>query len=152
MARQLSPNFTLEEFTRSQTAARKGIDNTPDARILTNLRHLAAQLERVRTLLGNVPIHVSSGFRSAALNKAVGGSRKSAHMLGLAIDFTAPNFGTVLQTAKAVAQSDIEFDQIIHEYGSWVHLGVAAPGTQGARQLLTIAHGTGYLPGLKKIG
>jgi uncharacterized protein YcbK (DUF882 family) len=82
----------------SQTAARMGIDNTPTPEILKNLRIMAAKLEEIRSLLG-VPVLVSSGYRCPALNKAVGGSKGSAHLLGLAADITAPSFGTVLQTA-----------------------------------------------------
>jgi hypothetical protein len=151
-AKMLSANFALEEFTESQTAARKGIDNTPDAATQKNLKALAEALEVVRARLGNVPMRISSGYRSPALNKAVGGSKNSAHMSGLAVDFTAPRFGTVLQTAKAAAASGIEFDQIIYEYGSWVHLGLAAPGETARRQLLSIAKGTGYVDGLKNLG
>lgn len=152
MPKMLSPNFALEEFTTSQTASRRGIDNTPDAAILKNLKHLAEQLEVVRKALGNVPMNISSGYRSPALNKAVGGSKNSAHMSGLAVDFTAPRFGTVLQTAKAVAACGVDFDQVIYEYGDWVHLGVAAPGAQGKKELLSIAKGTGYVSGLKNLG
>jgi hypothetical protein len=151
-AKMLSANFALEEFTESQTAARKGIDNTPDAATQKNLKALAEALEVVRARLGNVPMRISSGYRSPALNKAVGGSKNSAHMSGLAVDFTAPRFGTVLQTAKAAAASGIEFDQIIYEYGSWVHLGLAAPGKTARKQLLSIAKGTGYVDGLKNLG
>ena len=129
----------------SQTAARKDIDNTPTPEIVANLRLTVATLEEIRTLLG-VPILVSSGYRSPALNKAVGGSKSSAHMQGLAADFTAPGFGTVLQVARKIAASDIAYDQLIYEFGSWVHIGL---GTGAFRQQdLSIFTGTGYLPGI----
>jgi zinc D-Ala-D-Ala carboxypeptidase len=150
-AEMLSTNFALAEITESQTASRRGIDNVPDAVTQRNLKRLADTLEVVRTLLGNVPIRISSGYRSPALNKAVGGSKNSAHMKGLAVDFTAPRFGTVLQTAKAIASSDIEFDQIIYEYGAWVHLGLAVDAMSARRQLLSIAKGTGYVDGLTQV-
>jgi hypothetical protein len=145
MPKPLSAHFTLEEMILSQTAARKGIDNTPSPQIVANLRKTAALLEEVRTLLG-VPILVSSGYRCPALNKAVGGAKNSAHMLGLAADFTAPAFGTVLQVARKIAASPIAFDQIIHEYGTWVHIGLREDAPR--RQSLSIFNGTGYLPGL----
>lgn len=145
---RLSPHFTLAEFTFSQTAARCGIDNTPTPEVLKNLRRLAALLEEVRGVLGDVPIRVSSGYRCPELNRAVKGARRSAHMQGLAVDFTAPGFGTVLQVARAVVRSGIVFDQIIHEYGSWVHLGLAEDGAVPRRQVLSIFRGTGYLAGL----
>ncbi|MEN9626857.1 MAG: hypothetical protein RJA10_83 [Pseudomonadota bacterium] len=106
-AEMLSTNFALAEFTESQTASRRGIDNVPDAVTQRHLKRLADTLEVVRTLLGNVPIRISSGYRSPALNKAVGGSKNSAHMKGLAVDFTAPRLGTVLQTAKAIASATL---------------------------------------------
>lgn len=138
MARKLSEYFTLEEFVFSQTAARKTIDN---------LKQLAAVLEAIRSLLGDQPIRISSGYHSPALNKAIGGARTSSHMRGLAVDFTAPHFGTVLQTAKKIAGSTIAYDQVICEYGSWVHVGIVASGA-AHRENLSIYSGTGYLPGL----
>lgn len=149
MPTMLTDNFSLDEFIFSQTAARSGIDNTPDETILLNLRHLAKTLELVRTTLGNVPIIISSGYRCPDLNKAIKGAKSSAHLTGLAVDFTAPKFGTVLQTARAIAASDLVFDQIIYEFGRWVHLGVSAPGATLARmQQLSIMVAGKYHPGL----
>jgi hypothetical protein len=151
MTRMLSTNFSLDEFIFSQTAARSGIDNTPDAATLRNLKHLAEQLEIVRDALGKVPILVSSGYRSAALNRAVKGSKNSAHLTGLAVDFTAPRFGTVLQTAKATAASGIAYDQVIYEFGRWVHLGIAAPGAVAQREQLSIMLAGQYVGGLRNV-
>lgn len=151
MPRMLSPNFSLDEFTFSQTAARLGIDNKPDAQSLKNLRELAATLEQVRGKLGNLPILISSGYRSTTLNRALGGSPHSAHMRGLAVDFTCPRFGSVLATARAVAKSHILFDQVILEYGRWVHLGITEV-TQVARgELLSIGVNQAYVPGLRVV-
>lgn len=121
---QLTPNFYLSEFTESTTAARLGINNSPDPLAVANLYKVAALLERVRKLLGNRVIIVSSGFRSAALNAAVGGSRTSDHMRGEACDFKAPGFGTPTQICKAIASSGIPFGQLIDEFGSWVHISI----------------------------
>ena len=144
----LSPHFTLEELTFSQVAARQGIDNTASPEIIENLKRVAAVLETVRTLLGGVAIHVNSGYRGTALNLAVNGSKTSAHMKGLAADFIAPAFGSVLEIAQAIAASGIVFDQLIHEYGTWVHIGLAPDGVTPRRQLLSIFTGTGYLTGI----
>lgn len=147
MTTNLTQHFTLQELIFSQTAARKGIDNTPTQAIIQNLRRTAEQLEVVRTLLGGKPILISSGYRCPALNAAVGGSKNSSHMLGLAVDFTCPAFGSVFETAKAIAESDIDFDQLIYEFGTWVHLGFST-GT-GRRKVNTIfADGRGYRDGL----
>jgi zinc D-Ala-D-Ala carboxypeptidase len=149
MPKMLSKNFSLDEFIFSQTASRKNIDNTPDAATLINLKRLADTLEIVRSALGDTPIIISSGYRSKALNKAVGGARYSAHIAGLAVDFTAPGYGTVLATAKAVAKSGIAFDQVIFEYGKWVHLGLAIIAEQARGELLSIGSDGIYVSGLR---
>ncbi|MEI6684307.1 MAG: D-Ala-D-Ala carboxypeptidase family metallohydrolase [Bacteroidota bacterium] len=148
MPTALSPHFSLEELTFSQTAARQGIDNSASPQVAANLVLVAGILEDIRSLLGDVPIHISSGYRCPALNTLIGGSRTSAHMNGLAADFTAPDFGSVLEVAQAIAASGLVFDQLIHEYGTWVHVGMAAAGVAPRRQLLTIFKGTPYMPGI----
>ena len=149
MQKLLSPNFYTEEFLLSQTAARRRIDNTPDASAVANLKRLAQTLEIVRSSLGNVPILVSSGYRSRELNKAVGGAKNSAHLFGCAVDFTAPKFGTVLATAKATAKCGIEFDQIIYEYGRWVHLAIPEVDVFARAELLSIGDSKKYISGLR---
>lgn len=116
----LSPNFTLEEFTFSQTAVRYGVDNDPPAEIVARLVNVAHQMERVRSVCGNRPIRISSGFRCDELNALVGGSRNSAHREGWAVDFTV-NGLTPKQVCEILAKSDIAFDQLIQE-GAWVHI------------------------------
>jgi zinc D-Ala-D-Ala carboxypeptidase len=111
-------------LTASQIAARFGIDNYPPPDVYANLQRLAETLERVRAIL-KFPILVSSGYRSPKVNFAVGGSDSSAHMKGLAADFICPGFGTPFQVCEAILDSDIEFDQLIHEYGRWIHLGLS---------------------------
>jgi uncharacterized protein YcbK (DUF882 family) len=128
----LSQHVTLEEMTLSQTAARLGIANDPPAEILERLRFTCAQMEAVRSLLAQ-PVTVSSGYRSAKLNLADGGTMKSAHIQGYAIDFICPAFGTPLEVARAVGASAVGFDQLIREYG-WVHISF---DPQRRRQLLT---------------
>ncbi len=118
----LSRNFTLAELTQSQTAARQGIDNTPGPAVLACLVRTAALLEQVRALVGG-PVAVSSGYRSAALNRAVGGAANSAHVLGLAADITVPGISP-RSLALLIRESGIEFDQLIVE-GTWVHIGLA---------------------------
>jgi hypothetical protein len=148
MSTVLTTHFSLDELTASQEAARRNIYNVPSSTIITNLTHLAEQLEIVRSALGGFPIVISSGYRSDALNKAVGGARDSAHRTGLAADFTVPRFGTVLETAKMVAACDIEYDQIIYEFGRWVHLAVALPNKKGRKELLSIKYARYYVKGL----
>lgn len=119
---QLSKYFTLEELIFSQTASRKNLDNNPTPEILENLKFLAEQMDRVREILGH-PIHVSSGYRSPEVNKAAGSkSTKSQHTQGLAMDFTCPGFGNPKKIVQAIINSGIEYDQVIHEFNSWVHI------------------------------
>ena len=123
----LSPHFTLAELTVSDTAARKGIDNTPSPAMIENLKKTAALLEEVRTLLGGKPIIVTSGYRCLALNRAIGSGDSSQHVQGQAADFSCPGFGPPLQIAQAIyaAKPPIKFDQLIHEFQSWVHISWA---------------------------
>jgi zinc D-Ala-D-Ala carboxypeptidase len=124
---QISEHFTLAELTRSQTAQRKGIGNMPTPEHVANLELLCDQvLEPLRTLYGK-PIRISSGYRSAALNKAVGGSATSHHCFGMAVDIDqgspAENM-RIFNLLKAYGT----FTQLIFEFGTleagpeWVHV------------------------------
>ena len=145
---RLSPNFTLAQLTFSETAIARGIDNRPPPPHVLRLRALAARLEEVRSLLG-APLHITSAYRSPALNAAVGGVPASRHALGLAADFTCARFGSPLDVARAIADSAIGFDQLIHEYGRWVHFGLCVAGQTPRRQLLTIRDAaSGYQDGI----
>lgn len=143
MATQLTPHFTLEEFTLSQTAARMGLSNQPTGQDLDNVHSTAEAMERVRSVLGDKPILISSGYRCPAVNQACGGSSTSAHMVGLAADFTCPGFGSPIDICLKLQPhlAELKVDQLIHEYDSWVHLGIAGPGQMPRQQCLTIDAG-----------
>lgn len=144
----LTKNFTLEELTHSETATRLDIPNEPSPEELANLHELANVLQDVRDRLGK-PILISSGYRSPALNRLIGGSKTSAHMKGLAADFICPSYGTPLQVCEAIYAMQIPFDQLIHEGNKWVHLGLPREGTPYRQQLLTAKFpGPVYVPGL----
>jgi zinc D-Ala-D-Ala carboxypeptidase len=132
----LSEHFTLGEFALSDAAARRGLDNTPNCTVITNLCRIAAVMEQIRTLLKNNLIDVHSGYRSEAVNKTIGGVVTSAHCHGLACDFVCLAFGTPVQVAMAILKSDIEYDQLILEYG-WVHVGLAQAGLPLRHEALT---------------
>ena len=117
----LSPHFTLEELTFSDTAVRLGINNNAeDIIILANLHDLAAGLEQIRAAL-NAPLYINSGYRCLLLNGAVKGSITSAHMQGWAADFTCRLFGAPEEIVKEIVKAGIKFDQCIQE-GTWVHV------------------------------
>lgn len=121
----LSPHFTLQEFTFSDTALRLGIDNTPSPEALTELQKTAQLLEHVRSILGGVSIRVTSGYRCFALNRAIGSKDSSAHVLGMAADIQVPDYGPPLKVATELASYAelLDFDQLIVEFGAWVHIG-----------------------------
>ena len=130
----LSNHFSLAEFTRSETAARRNLDNTPDAETIEHLRETASLLEQVRDLLGH-PIQITSGYRSLKVNSAIGSKPTSAHVQGYAADFVCPAYGDITAVCHAIMDSTIEYDQLIHEFGSWIHIS-ADP--QMRNQRLTI--------------
>lgn len=142
---KLSPNFSLWEFVISQTATRKGIDNTPTEEVVKNIKTLCRTiLEPAREALG--PIRISSGYRCAALNVAIGGSKTSAHQVGFAADIL-PVKATKLEFAKWVVANTV-FDQVILEFGThlnpdWIHVS-ADPRFR--KQVLEILKGTAYIP------
>ena len=124
---KLSEHFFLSEIVRSDTAARRGIDNSPPPAILARLRDiLAPGLEVVRVICGNHVVHVTSGYRCPELNAAIGSIPTSAHVLGYAADIQIPACGTPAQVARILAKAhergEIEYDQLIFEFGSWVHI------------------------------
>lgn len=129
---RLTRHFTLDELTVSEEAARRGLDNTPSEAAIANLQRLAETMELVRHLLDNKPIIVTSGYRSPAVNQVVGGAAQSAHLSGAAVDFICPAFGTPLEVCHWIEPHLAKFaiDQLIHEFGAWVHLGLAVPRAQ----------------------
>lgn len=151
---RLSPHFHINEFTKSQEAVRRGLDNTPTKEVVDNLIALCSNvLEPVRAQFG--PVSVSSGYRSPAVNRAIGGSRTSQHTTGQAADFEIFDLDNC-ELAQWIADN-LEFDQLIlefhdHESGpnsGWVHASYNVNGNR--RQVLTAKKVNGetvYLPGL----
>jgi hypothetical protein len=137
---RLSEHFTFEELTATQ---QRGYDNKPPPEALPALTATAQGLERIRTLLDH-PIHVLSGYRSPALNLAVGGRPSSQHCDGEAADWICPGYGTPRKIATFLAgqMTALAIDQLILEYDRWVHcsftthpryiaLTIDAKGTHG---------------------
>ncbi len=122
----ITPHFTLEELTTSETAGRNGWDNTPGEAEMANLKRLANLLEQVRALV-NKPVMVNSAYRSKKVNDAVGSKDTSQHRLGCAADIRVPGM-TPDQVCRAVIASGIAYDQIIREFDRWTHISV--PNTE----------------------
>ena len=128
---RLSPNFTLPEMERSQTALRLGIDNRAPQEAVGRLGLLCtAVLQPIRDHFGAV--HVSSGYRSPALNARIGGSRRSQHMRGEAADIVIAGVAPI-EVCRWIEGSAIDFDQLIYE-GDWTHVSYSP---RARRQVLT---------------
>jgi hypothetical protein len=137
----LSKNLTLSEVTKSITAKRLGIDNTPDDWTTENLRQVALNVFQPLRDSFKCPIYVSSGYRSPELNAAVRGSVRSQHMEGRALDLDADVFGgcTNSQIFQYI-KNNLEFDQLIWEFGDddnpdWVHVSYVYDGVNRKRCL-----------------
>lgn len=145
----LSDHFTLEEATASETAARDGLDNQPAPEVLEVMYKTAVKMEKVRNLLGDLPIHINSFYRSPAVNEAVGSKPSSQHTKGEAVDFICPTFGTPLDICKIlIANKDlIGFDQLILEH-TWVHISFAILSGKPRSQVLSLLTGGKYSVGL----
>lgn len=115
--------FTIEELTRSTTARLRGIDNTPSQQVINNLIALVDNvLDPLREAWGK-PIHVNSGYRCLALNKAVGGVPASQHMRGEAADITAGGKESNRELYSLLRQLNLPVDQAINEKDfSWIHI------------------------------
>jgi hypothetical protein len=140
----LSPNFTLEELTVSEIAARRGLDNTPNATEVANLVRVAELLEQIRALLGK-PILINSAFRSKPVNDAVGSRDTSQHRLGCAADIRVPGM-TPKQVVQACIDAKIPFDQAIEEFDSWTHISVPNTKEQQPRRQALVINKAGTRP------
>ena len=137
---KLSNNFTLKEFTKSMTATRLGIDNTPEGEHLEAAKSLFEHIvQPVRDQFG--PTRINSGYRSPELNEAIGGSSHSQHCKGEAVDIEC-NGHSNYDVAKWI-EDNLEFDQLILEFytpgvpdSGWVHVSFART-TLNRRSVLT---------------
>lgn len=115
---KLTPNFSLAELTVTST----GLDNSPAKEHIAALQLTAFGMEQVRSICGNIPLYITSGYRNPAVNRAVGGVSNSDHALGYACDFRASKM-QALDICKRIRDSFLIFDQLILERGaSIVHI------------------------------
>ncbi len=139
---KLSEHFTYYELARSETAARKGLDNTPPENLIPKLRHLCEHLlEPIRQHYGK-PFRPNSGYRSIELNKEIGGSPTSQHCLAEAVDIEIP--GVSNYDLSVWIRDNLEFDKLILECydpgipnSGWVHVSLKKEGDENRRVTLT---------------
>lgn len=151
---QISKHLSLAEVSRSETAKRRGINNTPSGEHLENFKMLAENVfEKIREHFG-VPIHISSGYRSKELNKAIGGSATSQHCSGEAIDIDMDGSANGVTNAQVFnyIKDNLQFDQLIWELGNdtnpdWVHVSYESTGKQRKQILKAVKSGgkTAYI-------
>ena len=132
---QLSENLSLAEMISSDSAKRKGIDNHPNPKQTENLQLLANKIfQPIRDHFKN-PIHISSGFRSIALNKSIGGASSSQHCTGEAMDIDMDGSTISNKQVFDLIKDNLSFDQLIWEFGNdvnpdWVHVSYESSGKQ----------------------
>ena len=152
---KLTNNFTLEELTKSETALRRGLDNTPTVEVVENLKVLAEKvLQPVRDHFAK-GVKVNSGYRAPEVNAAVGGSKTSDHCLGMAADIEIPGLPNA-ELAQWI-EANLEYTQLILEFytqgvpdSGWVHVSYDPANLK--KQSLTAVKREGktvYLPGLQ---
>ena len=125
----MTPHFTLEELTVSQEAIRSGVRNAPDAPQTEALQLLCENvLEPLRARVKR-PIVVSSGFRSTTINRRIGGSSRSQHCMGEAVDFSIPGM-SVAEIVLLIRRMQLPYDQLIDEFSAWVHVSHKRNGSQ----------------------
>jgi hypothetical protein len=145
----LSEHFQLEDFLASETASRLEIDNTPNDEQIIKLTYLASRLEDVRALFG-LPLHINSGYRCLELNRALKSADTSQHVKCEAADIiTVGRVLSPLDMCKMVRDSDLDFDQVIWEFNSWMHISFVQDRAP-RRHVLTIDK-RGTLQGLAEV-
>ena len=139
---QLTAHFSLDELTHTE---QRSLDNTPPPELMPDLVETALMMERIRAALSaakgrEIPITVTSAYRSPAVNAAVGSKPTSDHIDATAVDFKAPAFGSPYEVSKFLARhiDALEIGQVIHEFGRWIHVSRQTPA-KAANRAITIS-------------
>ena len=155
---QLSKHFKLEEMTKSMTATRKGIDNSPGSGDIKNLENVCYEILEPARAHFDKPITVTSGYRSEALCEAIGSKKTSQHAKGQAVDFEIAGVPNI--KIAYWLQNNVDFDQLILEFynpaegpnSGWVHCSYNLDGSNRKKAMtaLRIKGKTSYKSGLIK--
>jgi zinc D-Ala-D-Ala carboxypeptidase len=122
---KLTEHFDLEEMIRSDYAIRNRIDNTPSELQIANLKALCENVLEPLQEIVKKPLTIQSGFRSQQVNSGIGGASSSQHLDGKAADITVK--GMTVDELFEIASKYVPYDQVIHEFGRWVHISYANP-------------------------
>jgi hypothetical protein len=141
---KLTDNFSLDEFIFSDLAIRHDINNKPNGDVVVNLTRLAKLLEQVR-LLFNKPIIITSAYRSPEVNHILGSKPSSQHCIGCAADIKIIGY-TSNEIVKVILKSNIQYDQLIREFNSWVHISIPNNETIKPRRNALIIDKAGTRP------
>ena len=144
---KLSANFSLEEFTASETAERRRLDNSLPPELLMTAQNTAEMMEKIRAVLGDNPIIITSGYRSPEVNRAIGSGDSSDHIKAMAVDFKCPAYGTPKAVALHLADKidSLGIGQVIYEH-TWVHVSTRRP-SKDVNRVLTM-NGGNYSVGI----
>jgi uncharacterized protein YcbK (DUF882 family) len=136
---RLSEHVTLAEFTASDTAERRRIDNSLPPELLNAAQNTAAMVEKIRAVLGDNAIIITSGYRCPDLNRAIGSGDTSDHLKAAAVDFKCPSFGSPQAIAMHLSSKidSLGIGQLIYEFGSWVHVSTRRP-SKDINRVITI--------------
>jgi zinc D-Ala-D-Ala carboxypeptidase len=145
---KLTPNFSLSELIESPTAKKLGIDNTPTAEHLANMKYVCEKILEPARAHFNKPVQVNSSYRCPELNKAIGGSTTSQHVNGQAVDFEIP--GVSNKVLADWVSENVEYDQVILEFfnpaegpnSGWVHASIKKEGGNRKQKLVASKDGT----------
>lgn len=117
-------NFKISEFIYSETALKKNICNIPQEYIIyENLMRLVVDVLQPLRNYYKKPIRIHSGYRCKLLNDEIGGAKNSQHLNGMAVDFTVDK-EPITSVIKKIKEMGLPYDQLINEYGNWVHLSL----------------------------
>lgn len=147
---QITENFWLNEFLNSQTAARHGIPMNPTGTVCNNIERLCKTvLQPLRDDVGR-SIFITSGYRPYELNRLIGGSESSEHINGNAADFVVAGM-TPYETCQRMIELGLEVDQLIHEFGRWIHVGLRDELRGQRLTAYRDAGGTRYVNGIVRL-